>query len=290
MLCHSCRRMFSQSWLVNRFAKLVPSNSKCDSRRLLHRNSSQVQSSISSHINEDSWFHSGNGKLYKSHRPTTYLQKALLTVGSAFMSIYDPYRHDMIAVLGETTGYFALQRIHSQMKKHPEGQQILSERPRINTHTVDMDQLSELPHGTLGREYHNFMTKNRITSDSRAAVQYVDDGELAYVMQRYREVHDFYHCLLGMPTTMLGEVAVKWFETFNTRLPMCAMGALVGPIRLSAKRRKVLREHYIPLVIEMASKSELVLNCYFENRWEESIDEVRRNLGLEVIAKPATTR
>lgn len=36
-------------------------------------------------------------------------------------------------------------------------------------------------------------------------MKFVDDEELAYVMQRYREVHDLLHTLLGMPTNMLGE-------------------------------------------------------------------------------------
>lgn len=43
-----------------------------------------------------------------------------------------------------------------------------------------------------------------VTPDSRADVKFVDDEELAYVMQRYREVHDLLHTLLGMPTNMLG--------------------------------------------------------------------------------------
>lgn len=33
----------------------------------------------------------------------------------------------------------------------------------------------------------------------------MDEEELAYVIQRYREVHDMLHTLLGMPTNMLGE-------------------------------------------------------------------------------------
>jgi len=43
-----------------------------------------------------------------------------------------------------------------------------------------------------------------VTPDSRSQVQFVDDVELAYVVQRYREVHDLFHTLLGMPTNMLG--------------------------------------------------------------------------------------
>lgn len=44
-----------------------------------------------------------------------------------------------------------------------------------------------------------------MTPDSRAHVKFVDNEELSYVMQRYREVHDLLHTLLGMPTNMLGE-------------------------------------------------------------------------------------
>lgn len=94
-------------------------------------------------------------------------------------------------------------------------------------------------------------------------MKFVDDEELAYVMQRYREVHDLLHTLLGMPTNMLGtslryftltfsppptltmtklsfflfagEVAVKWFEAAQTGLPMCALGAVLGPLRLNTR-------------------------------------------------------
>jgi ubiquinone biosynthesis protein Coq4 len=44
----------------------------------------------------------------------------------------------------------------------------------------------------------------KVTPDSRLQVQFVDDVELAYVMQRYREAHDLFHAVLGMPTNMLG--------------------------------------------------------------------------------------
>ncbi len=37
-------------------------------------------------------------------------------------------------------------------------------------------------------------------------VRFVDDVELAYVMQRYREVHDLVHTILDMPINMLGNI------------------------------------------------------------------------------------
>lgn len=66
-------------------------------------------------------------------------------------------------------------------------------------------------------------------------MQFLEDPQLAYVMTRYRESHDLVHTVLGMPTTMLGEVAVKWFEALNTGLPMCYGGAVFGALRLRPK-------------------------------------------------------
>ncbi|XP_072045501.1 ubiquinone biosynthesis protein COQ4 homolog, mitochondrial-like [Amphiura filiformis] len=219
--------------------------------------------------------------LYKDHIPTTLFQKSLLAVGSACMSLYDPYRADMIATLGETTGPFALRNIQQKMLADPEGRQILQEQPRINSSTVDMKYLAELPKGTFGREYIDFMTRNNITADSRTNVQFVDDPKLGYVMQRYREVHDLHHTLLGMPTTMLGEIAVKWFEMIQTGLPMCALGAVFGPLRLrSASKYEKLVRMYLPWAIRNATSARFLLNVYYEKRWEQSYEELRQELGL----------
>jgi ubiquinone biosynthesis protein Coq4 len=54
-------------------------------------------------------------------------------------------------------------------------------------------------------------------------------------MQRYREVHDLIHTLLGMKTNLLGEIAVKWVEGVQFGLPMCVTAGIFGPIRLKSK-------------------------------------------------------
>lgn len=80
----------------------------------------------------------------------------------------------------------------------------------------------------------SFLFQN-VTPDTRQPVHFVDNVELAYVIQRYREIHDLTHTLLGMPTNMLGEVAVKWVEAIQTGLPMCVAGAVLGPLRFKPK-------------------------------------------------------
>uniref|UniRef100_H9GCK7 Coenzyme Q4 n=1 Tax=Anolis carolinensis TaxID=28377 RepID=H9GCK7_ANOCA len=105
--------------------------------------------------------------LYPGHIPTNLLQKGLLAAGSACMALYDPYRHDMVAVLGETTGSFALRKLWGRMKNDPEGYRILQERPRIRLSTLDIAGLQALPDGTLGREYVRFLDDN-VSLNSRS--------------------------------------------------------------------------------------------------------------------------
>ncbi|XP_050176009.1 ubiquinone biosynthesis protein COQ4 homolog, mitochondrial [Myiozetetes cayanensis] len=219
-------------------------------------------------------------QLYPGHIPTSPLQKALLAAGSAFMALYDPYRHDMVAVLGETTGCLALPNLRDKMKHHPEGYRILQERPRIRLSTLDMSRLRGLPDGSLGREYVRFLEVNKVSPDTRMPPKFVDDEELAYVIQRYREVHDLMHTLLGMPTNMLGEVVVKWFEAVQTGLPMCVLGAAFGPVRLSARKLQVLATELVPWAIRSGLNASCVLNVYYEQRWEQPVESLREEIGI----------
>uniref|UniRef100_A0A8C6SLM4 Ubiquinone biosynthesis protein COQ4 homolog, mitochondrial n=1 Tax=Neogobius melanostomus TaxID=47308 RepID=A0A8C6SLM4_9GOBI len=219
--------------------------------------------------------------LYPGHIPTTVLQKGLLAISSGVAALQDPYRHDMVAVLGETTGHLALVKLRDGMRNDPEGYAILTERPRIRLSTLDLNRMSSMPDGSFGREYIRFLDDNHVTPDSRADVKFVDDEELAYVMQRYREVHDFLHTLLGMPTNMLGEVAVKWFEAANTGLPMCALGAVLGPLRLKPSHLQTLFKSLGPWALQNGRKARCILNVFYERRWEQSIEDLREELDIE---------
>jgi len=75
----------------------------------------------------------------------------------------------------------------------------------------------------------------RASPDERPPVQFVDDVELAYIMRRYREIHDLVHVVLGQPTNMLGEVTVKMFEGLQTGLFMCTTGGILGAVRLGRR-------------------------------------------------------
>lgn len=115
------------------------------------------------------------------------IQRLVLSVGSSVAALFNPHRygsltaaivfffqsgidynifhsrkysHDMIACLGETTGIKALHRTLDMMKASDEGTQILLDKPRINTTTVDIDALGCMPIDTLGFYYKKFLDDN----------------------------------------------------------------------------------------------------------------------------------
>lgn len=88
------------------------------------------------------------------------LQRTILAIGSSLSSIIDPRRHDMIAALGETTGVETLKKLLDGMYMSEEGQRILHDKPRINTSTVNFEELKKMPENTLGFQYHKFLTDN----------------------------------------------------------------------------------------------------------------------------------
>lgn len=217
---------------------------------------------------------------HKNHIETNIFQKTALAAGSALVSILNPYRGDTIAILGETTGEGAARYMLRKMLESEEGSKIINEQPRINTKTINMEYLASLPEGTLGKLYSNFLEKNQVTPDSRLPVQFMDDVELAYVIQRYREIHDLVHTVLQMPTNMLGEVTVKWVEAIQTRLPMCISGAIFGPVRLKTKHRQLYKNHYLPWALKTGLNAKFLMNIYFEKRWEQKMDEFYKELNI----------
>lgn len=66
----------------------------------------------------------------------------------------------MIACLGETTGIETLQNVLQVMKNSSEGIQLLTDKPRISSKTIDLDALGRLPVDTFGYAYKKFLDVN----------------------------------------------------------------------------------------------------------------------------------
>ena len=218
---------------------------------------------------------------YPGHVPLTLTERAGLAVGSAVTSMLDHHRHDMIAALGEATAqpYF-ISCLRNRMLADPTGRRILRDRPRITSKTMSLETLRQLPGNTVGRTYAAWLDREGVTPDTRDQVRYIDDEEEAYVMQRYRECHDFSHALTGLPVFVEGEVGLKAFEFANTGLPMTAI-SLAAIIRLKPAERQRMFVTYLPWAFKNGWKAKDVINVYWEEELETDVEELRLRLGIE---------
>ena len=166
------------------------------------------------------------------------------------------------------------------MLSSPTGRRILRDRPRITSSTLDVKKLRALPETTVGRAYVNWLDREGVSPDTRDEVKYIDDEECAYVMQRYRECHDFSHAVTGLPVFVEGEVALKAFEFANTLLPMTGL-SLFAVARMKPAERARFWSTYFPWAVKNGLRSEETINVYWEEQLERDVDDLRQELGIQ---------
>jgi ubiquinone biosynthesis protein COQ4 len=188
---------------------------------------------------------------------------------------------DLIAACGEATAtpYF-IYRLRDAMLADPTGRRILRDRPRINSTTLTPERLAALPPGSVGAAYAAWLAREGVSPDTRATVRYIDDEECAYVMQRYRECHDFYHAVTDLPIVREGEVALKAFEFANTLLPMTGL-SVFSAATLKPVERARFWSIYLPWAIKNGVRSKDLINVYWEEQLERDVADLRAELGIE---------
>lgn len=117
------------------------------------------------------------------------------------------------------------------------------------------------------------MNKYDFKPSARPLVQFVPDLELAYVSQRYKEIHDFLHVLLLDEVNVHNELVVKWFEMIQLGLPSASMAVFVSPF---LSNQLTLEE--TAKICRLANKYKFVMNVHFENEFSKPIDVLRKEL------------
>ncbi|KAH3670399.1 hypothetical protein OGAPHI_000914 [Ogataea philodendri] len=219
---------------------------------------------------------------YPNHVPLHPVEKAALFVGSAAGAYLHPERNEFIVALGESTAlpYF-LNQLKVQMLNDPVGRQILKERPNITSDSLRLDELRKYPENSLARAYVSWLDMEGVSPDTREPVRFIDDEELAFIFQRYRQCHDFYHAITGLPIVREGEIALKLFEFLNLKIPFAGMGALFAPIPIKKSQRSRLLNIYYPWALKNSASCKPLINVYWENILDHDVDHLRAQLGIE---------
>ena len=112
-------------------------------------------------------------------------------------------------------------------------------------------------------------------------VRYIESPTLAYTMLRYRQTHDLYHTLFSLPPTLVHELSLKVVELSNMSLPVAGLSSTFGPLRLTAPRRQLWRQDWVPWALRTGAQGRSLVGVYWEKRWEQGLGELRRELGVK---------
>lgn len=204
---------------------------------------------------------------------------------SALSGIKYPEDGNHVSELTDLSSMHSLLWIKFKLLNTEEGKIILQEKPRINEDTINFNKLKDYKKTSLGFHYYKYMNENNFSPDERPVSKYIPDVELAYICQRYKETHDFYHVLLGYGRTIPDEIAVKWFEALHLRLPSSSLSALFGGLRLSVGENINLYSSLLTPAIHNAKNCKFILGCYFEKHLEEDLGKIQQELNIIPLDK-----
>ena len=149
--------------------------------------------------------------------------------------------------------------------------------------SIDLLELIQLPPGTFGYEYASYMQHNQlqpiIVSPKLAAIAQNNAFAL-----RYAVTHDMFHVLLGFDTSYAGEIGVLAFAVAQKYSKSQAIALwlarvlypILAPRQFKAIQANVRRGKLL------GQQANFLLNYRFEDRWEESLTKLRKELGLDL--------
>lgn len=218
--------------------------------------------------------HHGIKDLEERYNPfSSNLDRIGTIARSAYLSITDPNNGDHISRMGEATSFYTLQEMRRRMLADPVGRQILKEKPRIRSDEIPIEWLKSLPDNTFGRSYISYMGRNDFKADERPIPEKIGDIELAYVFERYKEIHDVLHSIMNLSSSVYDELLLKWYEFHQTGLLSSGLASMIGPALLSWQDRQKLFFKDGPAILEKSRRSRFFMNVYFEKHFEQDYSE-----------------
>lgn len=165
------------------------------------------------------------------------------------------------------------------------GRQILAEQRDLLVTLADREALRQLPEGTLGKTYIDFMEREGITAEglveaSEESYDEFTDKDLERYVMRTREMHDLWHVVSGYGRDGLGEVCVVAFSYGQTKSLGFAAIALMGAyeFRRQFPGSRIFRAAW--KAFRTGRKAKWFPGLDWEYLLTQPLEDVRRDLGI----------
>jgi len=198
----------------------------------------------------------------------------------------DPEQTDQVLVFSTYANAGTMPRRSHRFLDDPRGRRLYRERRAIDGHTIDLDALGNLPEGTLGRAYADFLRSRGLTSDVfEGTPEDVPDPGMAYIIQRLRQTHDLWHVVTGYDTDPASEVALQAFTFGQLGAPSAGILALLGTLRGMSIKADLVRD--VARAHRLGRRAEKLAIFPWEDYWSTPLLDVRRMLRLPVVPHDA---
>jgi ubiquinone biosynthesis protein COQ4 len=145
-----------------------------------------------------------------------------------------PKVFEIIDALSGNTG----ERLFRRFAASPAGARVLRERRDLLATLGDTARLQELPPGSLGRVYADFVAREQLSArglyeaNMQGGRREDLDADRRLFGDRLRDMHDLWHVVTGYGRDLLGEGSLLAFSFAQTRNP--GVGFIVGVALLKA--------------------------------------------------------
>ena len=209
----------------------------------------------------------------------------LTTLKGVVGMLRDPYHTESVFDIEDgLRDIDAYQLALERVQRVPEVRELMNSR--YLAPAADVEVLAKLPEGTLGRAYADHIRHNGFDADYFRKFDVRSD--LDWMLMRIRQTHDIWHVATGFDVGPYGELGLKAFELAQTHRPMAAVITTGGVIRYLMKDPDGLAGclEYIAFGFRLGTEAKPFLGVRWEDRWEEPLVDLRRELGAEAETSP----
>ena len=146
----------------------------------------------------------------------------------------------------------------------------------------DLEALLQYPEGSLGFTYATYLKEHGFDAKFYRSLEVDDDT--SYIFLRRRQTHDIWHIMTGFDVDEASEVGLKAFELAQTRSTMAAIlltGSLLRTLQKKPEELGYLLDR-IAVGYRMGAKANPFLAQQWEEAWDKSVDQWRKELNVQV--------
>ncbi|MEO1013879.1 MAG: Coq4 family protein [Pseudomonadota bacterium] len=173
--------------------------------------------------------------------------------------------------------------------KSPYGEKVVSQPIKLEADLADRERLRELPEGSVGRAYLDFMERENLTPEGvlGAAEEIGADYTSPTQFEEYRRmtihqevIHDLWHVLTGYGRDALGELCVLSFSHAQLGSPGVRMIVSVGAMVAGLERPRQPIGKAVREARARGKRADWLLNEDIEALFREPLNAARARLNL----------